>query len=196
VDDLLRHLSEKKRKEIQLEVMKNVPATIKTLIDMKPEKAEEFLRNILDLLYVTKYTDRDVLLRLVEIITQPHKPYPDSDRTSVWSSYLNCYADKKNDYDRYGQRPENVDKFLLCVSNKLGKNKVKELVLHSCYHYGACQSVISSAASYGEKDLVEVMLAHLTEEDRQEIQRDHVDTAVEPDAESLTSNCTDEEIAS
>jgi hypothetical protein len=82
------------------------------------------------------------------------------------------------------------------VSNKLGKNKVKELVLHSCYHYGACQSVISSAASYGEKDLVEVMLAHLTEEDRQEIQRDHVDTAVEPDAESLTSNCTDEEIAS
>jgi hypothetical protein len=41
------------------------------------------------------------------------------------------------------------------------------------------------------------MLAHLTEEDRQEIQRDHVDTAVEPDAESLTSDySTDEEIAS
>jgi hypothetical protein len=83
------------------------------------------------------------------------------------------------------------------VSNKLGKNKVKELVLHSCYHYGARQSVITSAASYGEEDLVEAMLAHLTEEDRQEIQRDHVDTAVEPDAESLTSDySTDEEIAS
>jgi hypothetical protein len=83
------------------------------------------------------------------------------------------------------------------VSDKLGKNKVKELVLHSWYHYGALQSVITSAASYGEKDLVEVMLAHLTEEDRQEIQRDHVDTAVEPDAESLTSDySTDEEIAS
>jgi hypothetical protein len=43
-------------------------------------------------------------------------------------------------------------------------------------------SVINSAASYGEEDLVEAMLANLTEEDRQEIQRDHVDTAVEPDA--------------
>lgn len=47
---------------------------------------------------------------------------------------------------------------------------------------------------FGEKDLVDAMLAHLTEEDSQEIQRDHVDTPV--DAESLTSNDSSaEEIA-
>jgi hypothetical protein len=38
-------------------------------------------------------------------------------------------------------------------------------------------SVINSAASYGEEDLVEAMLAHLTEEDRGEVWR-HTDAQV------------------
>jgi hypothetical protein len=107
--------------EIQLEVMKIVPAIIKTLIDTEPKKTVKFLINILHLQYVTKYADRDVLLRLIDIITQHYKPYTDSDETtSVWSSYFSSSDYRLN-------RPENVDKFLLCVSDKLGKNKVKEL---------------------------------------------------------------------
>jgi hypothetical protein len=86
---------------------------------------------------------------------------------SVWRNHL-----LNNHHD---PRPENVDKFLLCVSDKLGKSQVKKLVLHSSHSDGARHSVISSAASYGKEDLVEAMLAHLTEEDRQVIQRDHVD---------------------
>ncbi|EFX87242.1 hypothetical protein DAPPUDRAFT_307146 [Daphnia pulex] len=164
VDNLLRNFSENKREKIELEVLNNVPATIKTLIETKPKKARRFWANILRLEYVTKYADRDVLRQLIDIITQPYKPYPDSDRTTcVWSSYLSyseCWS-------------KDVGKFLLCVSDNLDKNKVKELVLHSCQ--GDRQSAITSAASHLGKPLVDAMLAHLTEEDRQKIQRDHVD---------------------
>jgi hypothetical protein len=163
VNALLRHLSKEKREEIELEVMKNAPATIKTLIETKPENVEQFWKNILHLQYVTKYVDSVVLLRLIDIITQPYKSYSDY-TSSVWSSYLNR-----------SRRSEKVDKFLLCVSDKLGTNKVKELVLHKHTLSGVRRSVIYSANFFGDKDLVDAMLAHLTEEDRQEIQRDHVD---------------------
>jgi hypothetical protein len=190
VNALLRHLSKERREEMERKLVLDAPKTITNLMDTNQDDCPFYLKNILHLQYVIKYADSVVLQKLVEIITQPYKSHPDSDGTiTVWSSYLL--------YEEDDLRPENVDKFLLCVSNKLGKNKVKELVLHSSHSDDARQSVISSAASYGEKDLVEALLAHLTEEDRQEIQRDHVDTAVEPDAESLTSNySTDEEIAS
>ncbi|XP_046459662.1 uncharacterized protein LOC124206074 [Daphnia pulex] len=193
VDALLRHLSKEKREEIELEIMKNVPATLKTLIDTEPDEVGQFFMNVLHLQYVTKYADRDVLLRLIDIITQPYKPYPDSHYTdSVWSSYICCILS-----DDYRYPKEGIEKFLLCVSDKLGKNKVKELVLHSWYDYGAYQSAISTLASYGDKDLVKAILAHLTEKDRQEIQRGYVDPVLESDEELLSSSySTDEEIAS
>ncbi len=188
---LLRHLSKERREEMERKLVLDAPTTITNLMDTNQGDCEFYWMAILHLQYVIKYADSGVLQKLIEIITQPYKSPPDSDETiTVWSSYL------FNDQYRL-DLPENVDKFLLCVSDKLGKNKVKELVLHSSHFYGPRHSVIGLAASYEEKDLVEAMLAHLTEEDRQEIQRDHVDTAVEPDVESLTSNYgTDEEIAS
>ncbi len=191
VNALSRHLSEERREEMERKLVLDAPTTIKQLTITNPQYCWTYWMAILHLQYVIRYADSVVLQQLIEIITQPYKSHPARDETtSIWSSYL-FFSDYSLD------RTENVDKFLLCVSDKLGKNKVKELVLHSWYHYGALQSVITSAASYGEKDLVEVMLAHLAKEDRQEIKRDHVDTAVEPDAESLTSNySTDEEIAS
>jgi hypothetical protein len=189
VNALLRHLSKEKQEEIELEVIKNAPATLKTLIDTKKwfDEAELFWWNILHLQYVTKYADRDVLQKLIDIVTQLYMgkncygPYSKNiydkggfkNGVSVWRNHL-----LNNHHDL---RPENVDKFLLCVSDKLGKNKVKELVLHTHTLSGVRRSVIYSANFFGDKGLVKAMLAHLTKEDRQEIQRDHVDSLMDDD---------------
>jgi hypothetical protein len=120
--------------------------------------------NILHPQYLVKYADGVALLKLIKIITQRCiYDYNRETEISVWSSYL-CYDDQD-------LLTKNVDKFLQCVSKKLSKSKVKELVLHD-YHDEV--SVIGRAAHYRKKDLVEAMLAHLTEEDREEVRRYHV----------------------
>jgi hypothetical protein len=174
---LFRYLSKEKREEIELKLVKEAPATIKHLIDTNPNKAEIYWRNILHMQCVVKYADSVLLLELIEIIRQSYKEYADSEtETSIWRSYL-----MNSDYDQ-DLSNQNIDNFLQFVSKKLtDKSKVKELVLHNCDYYGVSFSAIGRAASQRKKSLVEVMLAHLTEEDRDEIRRDHVDTAVEMD---------------
>ena len=189
VNALLRHLSKEKREKMKLKLVKDAPAKIKNLIDTddtNPNEALTYWENILNLQFVVKYTDSDVLLELIQVIT---KSYPNG-RTmaSVWSEYL-----LNGDYDQE-LWSQNVDKFLQYVSEKLSKSKVKELVLHQTDCYGVLNSVISKVASYREESLVRVMLAHLTEEDREEIRRDHVDTAVETsDEEPLESDCSSDQ---
>jgi hypothetical protein len=151
--------------------VKDGPLIIKHLID-RNWLPELYWENILHLQYVIKYADSDNLEELIQIITQPcgaEDMYTDVE-ISVWSCYLFEFRNEK--YLRY----QNVDKFLQFVSEKLGKSKVKELVLHD-YHDGV--SVIGRATSERDKKLVEIMLANLTEEDREEVRRLHVDTAVE-----------------
>ena len=186
---LLRHLSKEKREKMKLKLVKDAPAKIKNLIDTNPNDALTYWENILNLQFVVKYADSDVLLELIQIITKSYKESPDRRTlTSVWISYL-----LNGDYDQE-LRSQNVEKFLQCVSEKLTKSKVKELVLHQTDCYGVLNSVISKVASYREESLVRVMLAHLTEEDREEIRRDHVDTAVEiSDEEPLESDCSSDQ---
>jgi uncharacterized membrane protein YheB (UPF0754 family) len=190
---LLRHLSKGQRQEVKFKLMKKAPDTIKNLIETNWSEAVNYWMNILHLEYVIKYADSVLLLELLEIITQSHKkPHPFNNETimSVWSSYLLC----DQNIDRLSL---NVDKFLLCIANKLSKSKVKELVLHEYHDDEVPNSAIGHAVSNREKRLVDAMLAHLTEEDRDEVQRDHVDTAVEEivgePGSSFKTNKSDEE---
>jgi hypothetical protein len=75
---------------------------------------------------------------------------------SFWSKYLDSYDDDD------GNKVEMVDKFLKIVSEKLGKDSVKEVVLHK-----DCMGVVILGAELQEnKQLVNVMLSHLSDQDR------------------------------
>jgi hypothetical protein len=175
--------------EIELKLVKDAAITIKNLIETDPDNGVTYWMNILHLQYVVKYADSVELLELIEIITQSYGGYPDDEKgESVWGNYL-LYEDFDEDL-----RSQNVDKFLQCVSEKLSQSKVKELVLHE-FHDEDLNSAIGHVASRRMKGLVEVMLSHLNEEDRDEVRRCHVDTAVEITYEEpLTSDITDTEI--
>jgi hypothetical protein len=165
----LRHLSKEKREEIELKVMKNVPATIKKLQrDKKWQEALTYWKNILHLQYVANCANRDELSELIEIITQSHKPHPDSVAKSVWGMYLlsKCNRDV---------RAQSVDKFLQCVADTLGKSQVKDLVQHECNN--GVSTIKLVATNRKSRGLVQAMLAHLTEEDRGEVWR-HTDAQV------------------
>ena len=75
---------------------------------------------------------------------------------SFWSKYLDSYDDDD------GNKVEMVDKFLKIVSEKLGKEYVKEVVLHK-----DCMGIVLLGAELQEdKQLVNVMLSHLSDRDR------------------------------
>ena len=76
------------------------------------------------------------------------------------------------------------------MAKRLSQSKFKELVLHNCQE-GV--PVIGRLASNREDALVEAMLAHLTEEDRDEVRSYHVVTALEMVEESLSSDYSSDE---
>jgi hypothetical protein len=75
---------------------------------------------------------------------------------SFWSRYIDSYD------DRDGNKIEMVGQFLNCVSEKLGKEAVKKVVLHQ-----DCKGIVLLGAELQEnKQLVNVMLTHLNDQDR------------------------------
>ena len=68
---------------------------------------------------------------------------------------------------------EKVDKFLKCVSEKMGQTAVKNLVIH---HDGQCV-VIRRIAVRGQKKVLDAMLTHLNDHDQDEIHQLFVTTA-------------------
>lgn len=121
---------------------------------------DEDLTNFLDKLV---FADQRPRWRFTQSYNENPFNEDNSRKTSIWRSYL---LDDDNDVNK-DLRSQNVDKFLQRVSEKLGKSKVKELVMHKCddgmsvLHY----------VKYYRKDasLVEAMLTHLTEKDREEV---------------------------
>nr|CAH0106782.1 unnamed protein product [Daphnia galeata] len=175
VNDLLRHLSEEKRDEMEQKLVKDAPEKIKLTTNTKRE-CKKYWKNILQ--YVVKHAGEDELLQLIETITQSYddiRSNEDKSRTTIsiciWESYLLEDDEDDEDYEDYEYdkdfRSQNVDKFLQRVSEKLGKSKVKELVMHKCDDGMA----ILHYVKYYRKDtsLVETMLAHLTKKDREEV---------------------------
>jgi hypothetical protein len=75
---------------------------------------------------------------------------------SFWSKYLDSY----NDED--GNKVEMVDKFLKLVSEKLGKRALIQVVLHK----DGKGIVLLGAELQDNKQLVNVMLSHLSDRDR------------------------------
>jgi hypothetical protein len=74
---------------------------------------------------------------------------------SFWSRYIDSYD------DRDGNKIEMVGQFLNCVSEKLGKEAVKKVVL-----YEDCKGIVLLGAELQEnKQLVNVMLTHLNDQD-------------------------------
>ncbi len=59
----------------------------------------------------------------------------------------------------------------------MSKSRIKRTV--ELNYYNEDFSIINCEASFGVKDLGETMLAHLTEDYRDEVQSDHVDHDIE-----------------
>lgn len=68
----------------------------------------------------------------------------------------------------YDQDVHNVKEFMKCVSEKLGSNAVKELVLHED---GEGRTVLTCLALLGEDKMMETMLSYLDIKDRKNLQR-------------------------
>ena len=121
--------------------------------------------NVLALYFIEQF-DKDQLKQFVKFISSVNKNYR-RNRCSIWVDYINkaCNEDGRNSHKA-------LEKFMKCVSDKLGKTATKKLVLA---YDDISGDVITSAASSGCMDLVDAMLAHMTKEDRYEI-RDNVFT--------------------
>ncbi|XP_046457768.1 uncharacterized protein LOC124204693 [Daphnia pulex] len=75
---------------------------------------------------------------------------------SFWSRYLDSYDDRDDN------KIEMVGQFLKCVSEKLGNEAVKKVVLHE-----DCMGIVLLGAELQEnKQLANVMLTHLSDHDR------------------------------
>ena len=102
------------------------------------------------LLLRTEKLRRSWYVGMVKIILEDELQY------SFWSRYLDSYD------DRDGNKIEMVGQFLNCVSEKLGKEAVKKVVLHE-----DCKGIVLLGAELQEnKQLVNVMLTHLNDQDR------------------------------
>ena len=84
---------------------------------------------------------------------------------SFWSKYLDNNNDEEFEDD--DNKVEMVGQFLKLVSEKLGKEIVKEVVLHE----DSKGTVIFGAELQENKQLVNVMLSHLSDRDRDYVDR-------------------------
>ena len=84
---------------------------------------------------------------------------------SFWSKYLDNNNDEEFEDD--DNKVEMVGQFLKLVSEKLGKEIVKEVVLHE----DSKGTVIFGAELQENKQLVNVMLSHLSDQDRDHVER-------------------------
>jgi hypothetical protein len=89
-------------------------------------------------------------------------PVDGENTRSIWAELLTneCEDHKTDDIAK-------MDKFMKCLSEKLGPNTVKELVLHS----DGEMRVIFYPALRGEEKMLETMLKYLSAKDRKKVQR-------------------------
>jgi hypothetical protein len=161
--------------------LENLPKGIKEEIQQFIEqKAPEFIENALrDLkaffkmfnnerhynklnsfaFFLNYHNDKSQLEQFVQNIMSP----VDGENTrSIWAELLTneCQDHKTDDIAK-------MDKFMKCLSEKLGSNAVKELVLHS----DGEMRVIFYPALRGEEKMLETMLNYLSAKDRKKVQR-------------------------
>jgi hypothetical protein len=100
--------------------------------------------------------------QLEQLMQKIMSPINEENTRSVWAELLTqeCEDHKTDDIEK-------MDKFMKIVSDKLGSNFVKELVLHN----DGEKPVIFHPVLRGEEKLLETMLNYLFSKDRKKIQR-------------------------
>lgn len=107
------------------------------------------------LIFLLSYCNENQLKLFFEKIT-----FPLDTKISIWGALFRCDCEQDD--------ITMMNKFLGCVSKKLGSKTVKKLILHADEGKDA---VILHIASRGEDQMVETMLNYLDVEDRKKVQR-------------------------
>jgi hypothetical protein len=120
------------------------------------------------LIFFLSYSNDTQLQQFVQNITSFDLIIPivmhiqDEKKCSIWTELLTHACHDRNTADI-----AKMDKFMKCLSEKLGSNAVKELVLHN----DGERPVIFYPVMRGEEKLMEKMLKYLTVKDRKKVQR-------------------------
>jgi hypothetical protein len=101
-------------------------------------------------------------ITLFNLIIPINGPLQQEKKCSIWTELLTHACHDRNTADI-----AKMDKFMKCLSEKLGSNAVKELVLHN----DGERPVIFYPVMRGEEKLMETMLKYLTVKDRKKVQR-------------------------
>jgi hypothetical protein len=136
------------------QALRNLKAFFKTFNAQHYNKLNSFT------FFLNYHNDISQLEQFVQNITSTAD---DGENTpSIWAELLTneCQNHKTDDIAK-------MDKFMKCLSEKLGSNAVKELVLHS----DGEMRVIFYPALRGEEKMLETMLKYLSTKDRKKVQR-------------------------
>jgi hypothetical protein len=165
VDLWLAILPEDLREEIQQFIQQKAPDFIENALRdlkafFKTFNNERHYKKLNSFAFFLNYhNDKSQLEKFVQNIMSP----VDGENTrSIWAELLTneCEDHKTDDIAK-------MDKFMKCLSEKLGPNTVKELVLHS----DGEMRVIFYPALRGEEKMLETMLKYLSAKDRKKVQR-------------------------
>jgi hypothetical protein len=154
IKEEIQQLIKQKAPEFIENALRNLKAFFKTFNAQHYKKLNSFT------FFLNYLSDKTQLEKFVQNITSTAD---DGENTrSIWAELLTneCEDHKTDDIGK-------MDKFMKCLSEKLGSNAVKELVLHS----DGEMRIIFYPALRGEEKMLETMLKYLSTKDRKKVQR-------------------------
>jgi hypothetical protein len=154
IKEEIQQFMKQKAPEFIEQALRNLKAFFKTFNAQHYNKLNSFT------FFLNYHNDISQLEQFVQNITSTAD---DGENTrSIWAELLTneCQNHKTDDIAK-------MDKFMKCLSEKLGSNAVKELVLHS----DGEMRVIFYPALRGEEKMLETMLNYLSAKDRKKVQR-------------------------
>lgn len=154
VDSLLLHLPKADQDEIGQRVVESASHVMKEALNSVEHKLTSFRDFSLILIFVINHANSNQLSKFFQDIVSLHQTEGEKLRSSIWGHFI-----------QENHNEENVDKFMKCVSEKLGDTFVKDLVIHNDDH-GA---VLFRAELKGKIRLVDFLLCHLSKEGRDEV---------------------------
>jgi hypothetical protein len=167
VSIMFKHLSEMEKLQITKDIKRNGPEIIDEVSHYFQTSENKIQRELIFLYWVNIlpfYDDGDEgnqqFGKLVEtlLLLRTEKRGEVEVQYSFWSKYL-------DNYDEDGNKVKMVDQFLKCVLEKLGNEAVKKIVLHE-----DCMGIVLLGAELQRnKELVNVMLTHLSDQDRDSV---------------------------
>jgi hypothetical protein len=173
IDAWLEILPKEIREEIQQTMKMNTPELIDQAFQnprthFKIFDLQHYYNRLNTLISFLNYSNDIQLQQFVQNITlfnliiPINGPLQQEKKCSIWAELLTHACQDRNTADI-----AKMDKFMKCLSEKLGSNAVKELVLHN----DGGRPVIFYPALRGEQKLLEKMLKYLTVKDRKKVQR-------------------------